>query len=86
MERLVLVVGAAVFIDTMFYAVIAPLLPALSHQLHLSKLSAGVLTASYPAGMLIGSFPGSALSVRWGPGAAGGFDGCLRLAEVGLES
>ncbi len=38
MERLVLVVGAAVFIDTMFYAVIAPLLPALSHQLHLSKL------------------------------------------------
>ena len=67
MERLALAVGAAVFLDTMFYAVIAPLLPQLSHELALSKLSAGVLTASYPAGMLIGSFPGSALSVRTGP-------------------
>jgi len=82
MERLVLVVGAAVFIDTMFYAVIAPLLPALSHQLHLSKLSAGVLTASYPAGMLIGSFPGSALSVRWGPR----FTVCVGLALLAVST
>jgi MFS family permease len=66
-ERLVLVVSAAVFIDTMFYAVISPLLPDLSHQLGLSKLSAGVMTASYPAGMLIGSFPGGVLAVRRGP-------------------
>jgi len=63
----VLVVSAAVFIDTMFYAVISPLLPGLSHQLGLSKLSAGVMTASYPAGMLIGSFPGGVLAVRRGP-------------------
>ena len=62
-----LVVSAAVFIDTMFYAVISPLLPGLSHQLGLSKLSAGVMTASYPAGMLIGSFPGGVLAVRRGP-------------------
>jgi MFS family permease len=66
-ERLVLVVSAAVFIDTMFYAVISPLLPELSHQLALSKLSAGVMTASYPAGMLVGSLPGGALTVRTGP-------------------
>ena len=66
-QRLLLVVSVAVFIDTMFYAVISPLLPVLSHQLHLSKLSAGVLTASYPAGMLLGSLPGGALSVRMGP-------------------
>jgi MFS family permease len=66
-ERLVLVVSAAVFIDTMFYAVISPLLPDLSHQLGLSKLSAGVMTASYPAGMLVGSFPGGVLAVRRGP-------------------
>lgn len=62
-----LVVSAAVFIDTMFYAVISPLLPELSHQLALSKLSAGVMTASYPAGMLIGSLPGGVLTVRTGP-------------------
>jgi MFS family permease len=65
--RLVLLVGAVVFLDTMFYAVITPLLPELSHTLHLSKLSAGVMTACYPAGMLIASLPGGAMAVRRGP-------------------
>jgi hypothetical protein len=35
-RRLVLVVSLVVFVDTMFYAVIAPLLPGLAHSLHLS--------------------------------------------------
>jgi MFS family permease len=66
-RRLVLVVGAVVFVDTMFYAAIAPLLPGLANELHLSKLSAGAMTAAYPAGTLIGSIPGGLFAARFGP-------------------
>jgi MFS family permease len=66
-RRLMLVIGGVVFVDTMFYAVIAPLLPELAHQLRLSKLSAGVMTAAYPVGTLLGSLPSGVLIVRRGP-------------------
>jgi predicted MFS family arabinose efflux permease len=65
-RRLVFVVGAVVFVDTMFLAAIAPLLPSLAHQLHLTKLSAGLLTGSFALGTLVGSLPGGVLAVRLG--------------------
>jgi MFS family permease len=56
-RRLLALVGAVVFFESAFYAVITPLLPELSAQYGLSKAQAGVLTASYGAGTLAGSLP-----------------------------
>jgi MFS family permease len=67
-QRLLFIVASAVvFVDTMFYAAVVPLLPALTRELHLSKASAGVLTAGYAVGTLVGSIPGGMLAARAGP-------------------
>jgi MFS family permease len=66
-RRLLLVVSAIVFVDTTFYAVVAPLLPHYADDLHLSKASAGLLLAAYPAGTLVGAVPGGLLAARIGP-------------------
>lgn len=59
-------VAAIVFVDTMFYAAIAPLLPYYAHHFHLAKSQAGVLAAAYAAGTLIGSIPAGSLAARLG--------------------
>ena len=67
LRLLFVVASAVVFVDTMFYAAVVPLLPTLTHELHLSKASAGVLTAGYAAGTLFGSIPGGMLAAEAGP-------------------
>jgi MFS family permease len=66
MRRLVAFVCVVVFVDTMFYAAITPLLPELSDEYGLSKSAAGILAAAYPAGTFAGALPGGWLAARVG--------------------
>jgi MFS family permease len=65
-RRLFLLVWTVVLVDTMFYAAITPLLPDYVDQHDLSKTGAGILTASYAAGTLVGSIPAGWLAARAG--------------------
>src|SRR5687768_10985587 len=66
MRRLLLLVGAIVFVDSMFYVALTPLLPDYAERLDLSKTGAGILAASYAAGALLGAIPGGVAAARWG--------------------
>ncbi len=66
MRRLLLLVGAIIFVDTMFFAALTPLLPGYAEDLDLSKAGVGVLAAAYPAGALAGGIPGGLASSRFG--------------------
>src|SRR5687768_8381883 len=67
MRRLLILASAIVFVDTMFFAAVVPLLPGLSDEFGLSKTGAGILSGSYAAGTLIASIPGGMLAARVGP-------------------
>jgi MFS family permease len=66
MRRLLAFVCVIVFVDTLFYAAITPILPELSDEYGLSKTSAGILAAAYPAGTFVGALPGGWLAARVG--------------------
>src|SRR5918996_3660226 len=64
--RRLLLVGAVVFVDTMFFAALTPLLPEFAERLDLSKGEAGALAASYAFGALVGGIPGGVTAARLG--------------------
>ena len=66
MRRLLLLTGVIVFVDTMLYAALTPLLPHFAHELGLSKTRAGGLVAAFAAGALMGGLPGGIASTRLG--------------------
>jgi MFS family permease len=66
MRRLLLLVGAIVFVDTMFFAALTPLLPHYVDEFGLGKAGAGVLQAMYPAGALAAGIPSGMAAARFG--------------------
>lgn len=67
MRRLLLLASAMIFFDVAFFAAIAPLLPEYVDDLGLTKAEAGVLSAAYAAGTLLGSLPAGFVASRFGP-------------------
>ena len=66
MRRILLLASAIVFVDTVFYAAVTPLLPQFADEFGLSKTGAGILVASYAAGTFVGALPGGWLAGRAG--------------------
>jgi MFS family permease len=65
-SRLLLLVGAIVFVDTMFFAALTPLLPQYADELGLTKAGAGLLAAAYPLGAFLGGIPSGLTAARVG--------------------
>src|SRR5919198_4396020 len=66
MRKLLVLVGAIVLVDTMFFAALTPLLRHYVDELDLGKAGAGVLQGMYPAGALVAGIPGGVVAARFG--------------------
>src|SRR5919205_4038331 len=66
MRRLLLLTGAIVLVDTLFFTALTPLLPHYVHKLELGKGGAGVLQSMYPLGALLAAVPGGIAAARFG--------------------
>ena len=66
---------AALFVETLFFVVLSPLLPVYARELHLSRTAAGLMTASYSIGYGLAAIPA---------GAAVGVIGARRVSLGGL--
>ncbi len=65
-RRVALLAGALLTLESTLYSAVAPLLPHYARTLHLSKSAAGVLAATYAAGLIPGSLLGGWLARRLG--------------------
>jgi MFS family permease len=65
-RKLLFLTGAVVFVDTLFFAALTPLLPHFAESLGLGKAGAGLLSAAYPAGAFLGAIPSGLVAGRLG--------------------
>jgi MFS family permease len=65
-RRLLFLVGGIVFVDTMFFVALTPLLPDYAEEYDLSKAGVGILAGAYPIGALAGGIPGGIATARFG--------------------
>jgi MFS family permease len=66
-RRLLLLVCVVIFVETMLYSALVPLLPHYREEFGLSKFAAGVLVGAYAAGALAAALPGGIAAARYGP-------------------
>jgi MFS family permease len=88
-RRVLYLTSAIVLVDTLFFAVLTPLLPHYAHTLGLGKAGAGVLSAAYPFGTLVGAIPSGIVAARFGvkPTVLVGLSGvALTTALFGLAT
>lgn len=82
MRRLAVLCSVLVFVDTMLFAALTPLLPHFAHEFGLSKARAGVLVAAYAGGALVAGALGGIAATKLGPRRAV----LIGLTFVGLAS
>lgn len=66
MRRLIVFSSAIVFVETIFFSALAPLLPGFETEFGLSKAEAGLLVSMYAIGGVCGAIPGGWASSRIG--------------------
>jgi MFS family permease len=66
-RALLFLVCCVVFVETMLYSALVPLLPGYAHEFGLSKTAAGVLVGAYAAGAVLGALPGGIAAAKYGP-------------------
>jgi MFS family permease len=66
-RRLLPLVCVVIFVETMLYSALVPLLPHYKNEFGLSKSAAGLLVGAYAAGALVAALPGGIAAARYGP-------------------